>query len=128
MDRRSFISPDFLNNTSTSNKCQLDDCECEIILITEKQNSNKTSNYHFAIITMMAFVCAIVLSIVKIEKAKTNVTAFILVKKEKVISCTPGFVNKRKLNDNHEPSEGNNQNNCSHQQGSLYDTRRRHAC
>jgi len=125
MDRRSFINQDFLNNTGTSNNCQLDDCECEIILITEKQESNKTSSFHFATITMLAFICATVFSIVKIEAAKTNVTEFILVKKEKIISC---YVNKKKLNDNHEPADGNDQNNCSHQQGSLYDTRRRHAC
>ena len=128
MDRRSFINQDFFNNTSTSNKCPLDDCECEIILITEKRNSKKTSSYHFAIITMMAFVCAIVLSIVKIEAAKTNVTQFILVRKEKIISCATGFTNKKKLNDNHEPAEGNDQNKCSHQQGSLCESRRRHTC
>src|SRR4030095_7022065 len=106
MDRLSFINQDFLNNTSTSNKRQLDDCECEIILITEKRNSKKTSRYHFAIITMIAFVCAIVLSIIKIEAAKTNVTEFILVKKEKNISCSPGYANKKNLTGNHEPAEG----------------------
>jgi hypothetical protein len=125
MDRRSFIIQDFSN---TSNNCQLDDCECEIILSTEKQNSRRTSSFHFATITTMAFVCAIILSIVKIEAAKTNVTEFILVKKEKIISCASGYANKKKLTGHHEPAEGNNQNNCSHQQGSLYDTRRRHAC
>ena len=128
MDRRSFINQDFLNNTSASNKCQLDDCECEIILTTEKQESKKTSSFHFATITMMAFICAIVFSILKIEAAKANVTEFILVKKEKTISCAPGYANKKKLNGNHEPAEGNDQNNCSHQQGSLYDSRRRHTC
>jgi hypothetical protein len=125
MDRRSFIIQDF---SGTSNKCLLDDCECEIIMFTEKQNSKRTNSFHFAIITMMAFVCAIALSIVKIEAAKTNVTKFILVKKEKIISCATGYANKKKLNDNHEPPEGNDQNNCSHQQGSLYDSRRRHTC
>ena len=128
MDRRSFINQDFLNITSTSNKCQLDDCECEIILITEKQESKKASSFHFATITMMAFICAIVFSIVKIEAAKTNVAEFILVKKEKIIYCTSGYANKKNLTGHHEPAEGNDQNNCSHQQGSLYDTRRRHAC
>ena len=128
MDRRSFINQNFLNNTSTSNKCQLDDCECEIILITEKQESKKTSSFHFATITMMAFICAIVFSILKIEAAKANVTEFILVKKEKIISCAPGYANKRKLNNNHAPADGKDQNNCSHQQGSLYDSRRRHTC
>ena len=126
MDRQTFINQDFLSNTS--NKCQLDVCECEIILITEKQESKKTSSFHFAIITMLAFICATVFSIVKIEAAKTNVTEFILVKKEKIISCAPGYVNKKKMNDNHEPADENDQNNCSHQQGSLYDTRRRHTC
>jgi len=128
MDRGSFLNQDVLKDTSTSNNCQLDDCECEIILITEKQESNKTSSFHFATITILAFICAIVLSIVKIEAAKTNVTEFIPVKKEKIISCATGYANKKKLNDNHEPTEGNNQNNCSHQQGILYDTRRRHTC
>ncbi len=127
MDRRSFINEDFLNNTSTINNCQLDDCECEIILSKEKQGS-KTSSFHFAIITMMAFICATVFSIVKIEAAKTNVTEFILVKKEKSISCALGYANKKNLTGHHEPGNGNNQNNCSHQQGSLYDTRRRHTC
>ena len=126
MDRRSFINQDFLNNTN--NKCQLDDCECEIILITEKQESDKRSSFYFTTITMLAFICAIAFSIVKIEAAKTKTTEFILVKKEKIISCTFGYANKKKLNDNHEPADENNQNNCSHQQGSLYDTRRRHAC
>ena len=128
MDRRSFINQDFLNTTSTSNNCQLDECECEIILITEKQESKKTSSFHFATITMLAFICATVFSIVKIEAAKTNVTEFILVKKEKVISCAPGYANKKNLTGHHEPAEGNDQNNCSHQQESLYDTRRRHTC
>ena len=128
MDRRSFINQDFLNNTGTSNKCQLDECECEIILITEKQESKKTSSFHFATITMLAFICATVFSIVKIEAAKTNVTEFILVKKEKIISCATGYANKKNLTGHHEPAEGNDQNNCSHQQGSLYDTRRRHTC
>jgi hypothetical protein len=122
MDRRSFINKDFLNNTNK--QVPVDDCECEIILITGKQNSKKTSSFHFATIAMMAFVCAIILSIVKIEAAKTNVTEFILVKKEKIISCAPGYTNKRKLNGNHEPTNGNDQNNCSHQQWSLYDSRR----
>ena len=128
MDRRSFINQNFFNNTSTSNKCPLDDCECEIILITEKRNSKKTSSYHFAIITMIAFVCTIVLSIVKIEAAKTNVTEFILVKKGKIISCAPGYTNKKKLNGNHEPADGKTQNNCSHQQGNLCESRRRYTC
>ena len=128
MDRRSFINQDFLNITSTSNKCQLDVCECEIILITEKQGSKKTSSFHFATIAMLAFICATVFSIVKIEAVKTNVTEFILVKKEKIISCAPGYANKRKLNNNHAPADGKDQNNCSHQQGSLYDSRRRHTC
>lgn|SRR4030095_1421817 len=128
MDRLSFINQDFLNNTSTSNKRQLDDCECEIILITEKRNSKKTSSYHFAIITMIAFVCAIVLSIIKIEAAKTNVTEFILVKKGKIISCAPGYTNKKKFNNDHEPADGNDQNNCTHQQGSLCESRRRYTC
>ena len=128
MDRRSFINQDFLNNTNASNNCKLDDCECEIILITEKQESKKTSVFHFATITMMALICATVFSIVKIEAAKTNVTEFILVKKEKIISCAPAYANKKKLNDNHEPAEGNDQNNCSHQQGSLCESRRRYTC
>ena len=128
MDRRSFINQDFLNITSTSNKCQLDVCECEIILITEKQGSKKTSSFHFATIAMLAFICATVFSIVKIEAVKTNVTEFILVKKEKIISCAPGYANKKNLYDNHEPADENDQNNCSHQQGNLYDTRRRHTC
>jgi len=128
MDRRSFINQDFLNNRNTSNNCLLDECECEITPSKKKQGSKKTRKFHFATITMMAFACATVFSIVKIEAAKTNITEFILVKKEKIISCTSGYANKKKLNDNHEPAEGNDQNNCSHQQGSLYDTRRRHAC
>jgi hypothetical protein len=128
MDRRSFINQDFLNTTSTSNNCQLDECECEIILITEKKGSKKTISFPFAAITIMAFACAIVFSIVKIEAAKTNGTEFMLVKKEKLISCAPGYANKKNLTGHHEPAEGNDQNNCSHQQGSLYDTRRRHAC
>src|SRR4030095_607479 len=119
MDRGSFINQDFLNNASTSNKCQLDECECEIILSTKKQQSKKTTRSYFATIAMVAFVFAIILSMVKTEAAKTNVTEFILVKKENLISCAPGYANKKKLNDNHEPADGNNQNNCTHQQGSL---------
>ena len=128
MDRRSFIKQDFLNNPSTSNNCQLDECECEIILSAEKQQSKKTTSSHFAMITILAFVFAIVLSIVKTEAAKTNLTEFILVKKEKIIACATGYANKKKLNDNHEPAEGNDQNNCSHQQGSLCESRRRFTC
>jgi hypothetical protein len=128
MDRRSFINQDFLNNTSINNNCQLEDCECEIIMITEKQGSNKRSSFLFTTITMLAFICANVSSIVKIEAARTNVTELILVKKEKSISCAPGYANKKNLTGHHEPAEGNDQNNCSHQQGSLYDTRRRHVC
>jgi len=77
---------------------------------------------------MMALVCATVLSIIKIEAAKTNVTEFILVKKEKTISCAPGYANKKNLTGNHEPADGNDQSNCSHQQGSLCESRRRYAC
>ena len=77
---------------------------------------------------MLAFICATVFSIVKTEAAKTNVTEFILVKKEKIFSCAPGYANKKKLNDNHEPAEGNDQNNCSHQQWSLCESRRRYTC
>ena len=128
MDRRSFINQDFLNNPDTINRCQLDDCECEITPPKEKQESKKTSSFHFAIITMLAFTCAIVFTIVKIEAAKTNITEFMLVKKEKLISCTSGYANKENLTGHHEPENGNNQNNCSHQQGSLYDSRRRHTC
>ena len=128
MDRRSFINQDFLNTTSTSNNCLLDDCECEIIPITEKQESNKRSSFYFTTITMLAFICAIVFSIVKIEAAKTNVTEFILVKKEKIISCAPGYANKKNLTGHHDPAEGNDQNNCTHQQGSLCESRRRHTC
>jgi len=93
MDRRSFINQDILNNRNTSNNCQLDDCECEITMIMEKQGTKKTNSFYFATITMMAFACAIVFSIVKIEAVKTNVTEFILVKKEKTISCSPGYAN-----------------------------------
>jgi hypothetical protein len=128
MDRRSFINQDVLNNASTSNKCHLDECECEIILSKEKQNSKRTNSFHLVTIATMAFVCGFILSIIKIEAAKTNGTEFMLVKKEKLISCTPGYANKKNLTGHQEPAEGNDQNNCSHQQGSLYDTRRRHAC
>ena len=128
MDRRNFIYQDFLKNSNTGNKCQLDDCECEIILSKEKQTSKKARSFHFATITKMAFLCAIILSIMKIEAAKTNVTEFILVKKEKAISCTYDYTSKRKLNDNDEPTDRNNQNNCSHQQGSLCESRRRYTC
>jgi hypothetical protein len=125
MDRRSFIDQDFLNNAGTNNNCLPDDCECEIIVMTGKQNLKETSGHQFAIIAIMAFVCAIVLSIVTTEAAKTNVTELILIK-EKGVSCTPGYANRKKLN-NHKP-DGNNQNNCTHQQGSLCESRRRYTC
>ena len=120
MDRQSFINNKYLNESSSS-ICGTDDCECEITLLKENQELKKTNSFHFPIIIMMAFVCAIILSIVKTEAAKTNLTEFILDKKEKVISCAPGYTNKK--NNNDEPANGNNQNNCSHQQASLCETK-----
>lgn len=120
MDRQSFINNKYLNGSSF-NECGMDDCECEIPLLKENQELKKTNIFHFATIAMMAFVCAIILSIVKTEAAKTNVTEFTLDKKEKAISCAPGYTNKK--NNNDEPADGNNQNNCSHQQASLCETK-----
>ena len=70
---------------------------------------------------MMALVCAIILSIVKTEAAKTNVSEFILDKQDIAISCAPGYTNKK--NNHDDPANGNNQNNCSHQQVSLCETK-----
>jgi len=127
MDRRSFINEALLNNAGASTNCALDDCECKKIQITETQNPKKANSFHFATIIISAFVFAIILSVVKTEAAKTDVTDLIVLKKAKAISCAPGY-DKKKLNNNHEPKEGNNQNNCMHQQGSLCETRRRITC
>jgi len=128
MDRRSFINQDLLNNTNAGNKCQLDDCECEVAVAAEKQNSRITNSFHFATTAMMAFVFAIIISMVKTEAAKTNVTEVTLIDKEKVISCVPGYTNKKKLNDNHKPADRNDKSNCFHEQGSLCESRRRYTC
>jgi len=128
MDRLSFINQDFLNKTSTSNKCQLDGCECEITLSNEKKETKKTSSFHLVTISIMALVCAIILTIIKIEVAKANIMELTFVKNEKVVSCAPGYSNKKNLNNNHGPTDGNHQNNCSHQQGNLCGSRRRFTC
>ena len=120
MDRRNFINKEIVNNTVMGNICQSDDCECEITL--EKHELKKTSSFHFSIIIMMAFICTTVMSIVKIEAAKINVAEVTPFKKGKVISCAPGYTNKKKLGDDHEPANRDNQNSCSHQQGFLCET------
>ena len=119
MDRFSIIQKQLFDQRvdDENNICGQEQCECNEDSANKILQFRKANVALLMIIATMAFVTAFVFA------NKTNAAnAKLFAKRYTVISCYSKIGSTTKSSNKKLPGDKNNENNCSHQQGSLCDT------
>jgi Pyruvate/2-oxoacid:ferredoxin oxidoreductase gamma subunit len=111
MDRRSIIQSTYLENSYTinDNSCGEEVCECDVV----KTDGEKTQLRSIAIIVLLAFACALGLTVPKINAVETALKS----KKAGTIACyskSDKQTRKKIFSYNDYQSNKNNNGNCPH--------------
>ncbi|TMI73664.1 MAG: hypothetical protein E6H09_06290 [Bacteroidetes bacterium] len=111
MDRQSIIQSTYLKNryTINDNSCEEEICECDVV----KTDREKTQLRSIAIIVLLAFACALSLTILKINAAETGLQT----DKAETIACglqSDKQTRKKIFSYNDYQSNKNNNGNCPH--------------
>ena len=108
MDRQSFINQNSLNNTS---RCNSEVCECDEADLLKAGQLKKVEPLHLVGITILAFVCATIFSMVKSEAAKTSFG----VQMENIVACSSANIGDQEFNKDPQREDDKNGSGCSHQ-------------